>query len=60
MLADIANLEFLGKSATVPKYALLIADSFLPKVYVYSMLLQKQLLKYLNIFYVKIQSKRNM
>ena len=28
MHADIANLEFLGKSATVPKYALLIVDLF--------------------------------
>ena len=28
MHADIANLKFLGKSATVPKYALLIVDLF--------------------------------
>ena len=60
MHADIANLEFLGKSATVPKYALLIVDLFLSKVYVYPMRLQKQLLKYLNIFYVEIKNKRNM
>ena len=60
MHADIANLEFLGKSATVPKYALLIVDLFSSKVYVYLMQLQKQLLKYLNIFYVEIKNKRNM
>ena len=60
MHADIANLEFLGKSATVPKYALLIVDLFSSKVYVYPMQLQKQLLKYLNIFYVEIKNKRNM
>ena len=62
MHADIANLEFLGKSATVPKYALLIVDLFLSKVYVYPMQLRKQLLKYLNIFYVHVQikNKRNM
>ena len=60
MHADTANLEFLGKSATVPKYALLIVDLFLLKVYVYPMQLQKQLLKYLNIFYVEIKNKRNM
>ena len=60
MHADIANLEFLGKFATVPKYALLIVDLFLSKVYVYPMQLQKQLLKYLNIFYVEIKNKRNM
>ena len=60
MHGDIANLEFLGKSATVPKYALLIVDLFSSKVYVYPMQLQKQLLKYLNIFYVEIKNKRNM
>ena len=37
MHADIANLKFLGKSATVPKYALLIVDLFSWKVYVYPM-----------------------
>ena len=60
MHPDIANLEFLGKSATVPKYAFLIVDLFSSKVYVYPMQLQKQLLKYLNIFYVEIKNKRNM
>ena len=58
--ADIANLDFLGKPATVPKYALLIVDLFLSKVYVYPMQLRKQRLKYLNIFYVQIKNKRNM
>ena len=60
--ADIANLDFLGKPATVPKYALLIVDLFLSKVYVYPMQLRKQLLKYLDIFYVHVQikNKRNM
>ena len=37
MHADIASLEFLGKSATVPKYALLIVDLFSLKVCVYPM-----------------------
>ena len=32
MHADIANLEFLGKSAIVPEYALLIVDLFSSKV----------------------------
>ena len=32
--ADIANLEFLGKSETVPKYTLLIVDLFSSKFYV--------------------------
>ena len=60
MHTDIANLEFLGKSATVPKYALLIVDLFSSEFYVYPMESQKQLLKYLNIFYVEIKNKRNM
>ena len=37
MHADIANLEFFGKSATVPKHALLTVDLFSSKVYVYPM-----------------------
>ena len=60
MHADIANLDCLGKSATIPKYALLIADLFSSKVYVYPMQSRKQVLKYLNIFYVEIKNKRNM
>ena len=32
MYADITNLEFLGNSAAVPKYALLIVDLFSSKV----------------------------
>ena len=37
MHAETANLEFLGKSAAVPKHALLIVDLFSSKVYVYPM-----------------------
>ena len=32
---DVANLEFLGKSATDPKYCLVIVDLFSSKKYVY-------------------------
>ena len=35
--ADIPYLEFLGKSASVPNYALLIVDLYSSKVYVYRM-----------------------
>ena len=34
---EAANLEFLGKSASVPKYALLIVDFHSSKAYVYPM-----------------------
>ena len=60
MHADIADLQYLGNSAIVPKYALLIVDLFSSKVYVYPMQSQKQLSKYLNIFHVQIKNKRNM
>ena len=53
MRTDIANVEFLGKSATVPNYALLIVYLFLSKVYLYPMQSQKHLLKHLNIFTFK-------
>ena len=58
--ADIRNLEFLGKFATVPKNVLLIVGLFSSKVYVYPRPSRKQLLKYLNIFCVDIKNKRNM
>ena len=42
--ADVANLKFLGKSASVPNYALLIVDLYPSKVYVYLMCSRKQFL----------------
>ena len=42
--ADVANLKFLGKSASVPSYALLIVDLYSSKVYVYLMCSRKQFL----------------
>ena len=35
--ADLTNLEFLGKSATTPRYVLLAADLYSSKIYVYPM-----------------------
>ena len=40
--ADVANLEFLGKSASVPNYALLIVDVYSSKVHVYPMRSRKK------------------
>ena len=48
VLADVANLEFLGKSATVPSYALLAVDLYLSKAYVYPMQSRKWVLQKLN------------
>ena len=54
MHAHIANLEFSGKSVITPKYNLLVVDLHSSKVYVYPMRSRKQLLKYMNEFYVEI------
>ena len=56
--ADVANLEFLGKSATAPNYALLIVDLYSSKVYVYLMHSRKQIIKRLEKFYKEVQNKR--
>ena len=54
---DVSNLEFLGKTGSIPNYALLIVDSYFSKVYVYPMLSRKQILKKLKQFYVDVQKK---
>ena len=56
--ADVANLEFLGKSPSAPNYALLIVDLYSSKVYVYPMRSRKQTFKKLEQFYVDVQNKR--
>ena len=43
--ADIGNLEFLGKNATFPQYALVIVNLYSSKVHVYSMRSRKQILQ---------------
>ena len=56
--ADVPNIEFLGKSATIPCYALSIVDLYSSKVYVYLMRSRKQILQQLKIFYKEINNKR--
>ena len=56
--ADVANLEFLGKSTSVPNYALLIVDIYSSKVHVYPMRSRKQILKKLEQFYIDVQNER--
>ena len=56
--ADVANLEFLAKSAGVPNYALLIVDLCSSKVHVFPMHSRKQILKNLEQFYIDVQNKR--
>ena len=56
--ADVRNLEFLGKNATIPQYALVIVDLYTSKVYVYLMRSRKQILQKLKLFYHEVRSKR--
>ena len=54
----MGNLEFLGKSATDPKYCLLFVDLFTSKVYVYPMKSRKSILNKMEIFYKEVEGKR--
>ena len=58
--ADLGNLEFLGKSATTPRYVLLAVDLYYSKVDIYPMRSRKQILQKMKEFYEDIESKRNM
>ena len=57
---DVGNLEFLGKTATVPRYVLLVVDLYSSKVYVYRMHSRKQILQKMKQFYEDIKNKRNI
>ena len=55
----MGNLEFLGKSATTPRYVLLAVDPYSSKIYVYRMHSRKQILQKMKIFYNEIENKRS-
>ena len=56
--ADVGNLEFLGKNATVSRYVLLVVDLRSSKVYIYPMRSRKQILQIIKIFYDEVKSKK--
>ena len=56
--ADVGNLEFLGKNATIPRYILLAVDLDCSKVYVYPMKSRKQILQKMKLFYDEIKNKK--
>ena len=56
--ADVGNLEFLGKNATIPRYILLAVDLDSSKVYVYPMNSRKQILQKMKLFYDEIKNKK--
>ena len=61
--AGLGNLEFLGKSATTPRYVLLAVDLYSSKVYVYLMrylMFTLYLIQKKKQFYEDIKNKRNM
>ena len=56
--ADVGNLEFLGKNATIPRYILQAVDLDSSKVYVYPMKSRKQILQKMKLFYDEIKNKK--
>ena len=56
--ADIANLQFLGKSAADPKYCLVIVDLLISKTYSYPMKNRKLIALKLEKFYQDVENKR--
>ena len=56
--ADIGNLEFLGKSASFPKYVLVLVDLFSSNLYAHHMKNRKQIRQKLEQFYKDVKSKR--
>ena len=56
--ADVGNLEFLGKNATVPKYALLLVYLFSSKVCLYHIRSRKLILQKIKLFYDKVKEKK--
>ena len=57
--ADVANLKFLGKSATHSKYCQLIVDVLSTKIYTYLVRSQKRLAKKLQKFDTEVSKKTN-
>ena len=57
--ADVGNLEFFGKNATIPRYVLLVVDLCSSKVYVYPMRSRKQILHKMKLFYDEVKIKEN-
>ena len=56
--ADVGNLEFLGKNATIPQYVLVLVDLFSTKVYTYPMKYRKQIHQKLGQFCREVIGKR--
>ena len=57
--ADVGNLEFFGKNATIPRYVLLVVDLCSSKVYIYPMRSRKQILHKMKLFYDEVKIKEN-
>ena len=53
--ADVGNLEFLCKNATIPQYVLVVVDLYSLKVCVYPMRSRKQILQKMKLFCNKVK-----
>ena len=56
--ADVGNLEFFCKNATIPQYVLVVVDLYSLKVCVYPMRSRKQILQKMKLFCNKVKIKR--
>ena len=56
--ADVANLQFLGKSAIDQKYCLSFVDLFTSKVCTYSMEFRRFILNEMRHFYKEVAQKK--
>ena len=55
--ANVGDLEFLGKNATIPQYFFVVVDLYSSKGYVYLMRSRKQILQKMKLFYDEVKSK---
>ena len=56
--ADVGNVEFLGKNATIPRYVQVVVSLYSSKVYIYPMRSRKQISQKMRLFYDEVRSKR--
>ena len=56
--ADVGNLKFLGKSASDPKYCLMLVDLFTSMAYVYPTKSRKSIASKMEFFYREVKPKR--
>ena len=56
--ANVLNLQFLRKNATISQYVLVVVDLYSSKVYAYPIRSRKQILQKMKLFYDELKGKR--